>query len=198
MKNKIDLESTRSEFGGVKGLFEVLLRRFKFFMHIATMVPVYFLACLVLGVCLIPGITLFRWVSEMTLHQAFLIQNMAYGFTFAIGFFMYGLSMIFVAPALNFVIVRRLKEWRGSYYSAESLKWFVHNGLTYLVRFTFLEFVTPSPLVILFSANDILLRTYKDYEADGYIAKPFDITDFGNMINDYFKKRATVYTSVIA
>ncbi len=55
-----------------------------------------------------------------------------------------------------------------------------------------------SPLVILFSANDILLRTYKDYEADGYIAKPFDITDFGNMINDYFKKRATIYTSVIA
>ncbi len=150
MNKKIDLDTTRSEFGGIKGLFEVLLRRFKVIMHIATMIPVYFLACLVLGACLIPGISLYRAISELTAGQATLIQNAAYGLTFAIGFFMYGVSMIFMAPALNFVLVRRLKEWRGPYYSAESLKWFIHNGLTYLVRFTFLEFVTPSPLGILF------------------------------------------------
>ena len=150
MSKKIDLDTTGSEHGGVKWLFEVLLRRFKVVMHIATMIPVYFFACLVLGACLVPGISLFRAVSDYTSTNGMLVQNMAYGLTFAIGFFLYGVSLLFLAPLLNFLIVGRLKEWRGPYYSAESLKWFLHNGLTYLARFTFLEFVTPSPLGLLF------------------------------------------------
>lgn len=150
MNKKIDLEATHSEHGGIKGLFERLLRRFKVVMHIATMIPVYFFACVVLGACMVPGISVFRAVSELTVNQPFLIQNLAYGLSCAIGFFLYGISLVFLAPALNFLIVGKLKEWRGPYYSAESLKWFLHNGLTYLARFTFLEFITPSPLGILF------------------------------------------------
>lgn len=150
MSKKIDLDSKGTEHGGIKGLFEVLLRRFKVIMHIATMIPVYFFACLVLGVCLVPGISLFRAVAELTINQHVIVQNVAYGFAFATGFFLYGVSLLFLAPALNLIIVGRLKEWRGPYYSAESLKWFLHNGLTYLARFTFLEFVTPSPLSLLF------------------------------------------------
>ncbi|MEO7802696.1 MAG: response regulator [Ginsengibacter sp.] len=45
-----------------------------------------------------------------------------------------------------------------------------------------------SPLVILFSANAHLLQTYQDYEADGFIAKPFDIKDFSNKISNYLFK----------
>lgn len=150
MSKKIDLDTTRSDHGGIKWLFEVLLRRFKVVMHIATMIPVYFLACLLLGACLVPGITLFRAVADYTSNQGVVIQNLAYGLSFAIGYFLYGVSLLFLAPALNFLIVGRLKEWRGPYYSFESLKWFIHNGLTYIARYTFLEFVTPSPLGILF------------------------------------------------
>lgn len=150
MKQKIDLESTHSNHGGIKGLFERLLRRFKVAMHVATMIPVYLFACVVLGVCMVPGISVFRVVSELTLSQPAWIQNTAYGLSFAIGFFLYGISLVFLAPAINSLIIGRLKEWRGPYYSAESLKWFLHNGLTYLARYTFLEFITPSPLGILF------------------------------------------------
>ncbi len=45
-----------------------------------------------------------------------------------------------------------------------------------------------APLVILFSANENLLQTYLDYDADGYIAKPFDIKDFSNKIINYLSK----------
>lgn len=44
------------------------------------------------------------------------------------------------------------------------------------------------PHVILFSANGKLLETYSDYDADGYIAKPFDIKDFSNKIINYLSK----------
>lgn len=150
MTKKIDLDTTRSDHGGIKWLFEVLLRRFKIVMHISTMIPVYFLACLLLGASLVPAISLFRAVSELTVNQGFMVQNMAYGLSLAIGYFLYGISLLFLAPGLNLLLVGKLSEWRGPYYSAESLKWFLHNGLTYMVRFTFLEFVTPSPLGILF------------------------------------------------
>lgn len=150
MGEKIDLNTTDSKHSGVKGLFEILLRRFTVVMHILTMVPVYFFACAVLGFCLIPGISLFRYVSDLTATSTLWIQNSAYGLAFACGFFLFGITLVFTAPALNFLIGGRLQAWRGPYYSFESLRWFLHNGLTYLARYTFLEFITPSPLAILF------------------------------------------------
>lgn len=107
-------------------------------------------ACIILGVCLVPAVSVFRWFQELGADQSLIVQNVFFAFSLAAGFFLYGFSLIFVAPAVNIMIGGRLKEWRGPYYSFESLRWFLHNGLTYLARFTFLEFVTPSPLGILF------------------------------------------------
>lgn len=150
MNKKMDLDTTESQHGGLKGIFEKLLRRFKTLMHLGTMIPVYLFACTILGSCLIPGIAFFRWTSSQLAEQPVWVQNFGYGFSLAAAFFLYGTSLIFLAPAVNFLIRGNLKPWRGPYYSAESFKWFLHNGLTYLARFTFLEFVTPSPLGLLF------------------------------------------------
>lgn len=147
---KIDLETTHSEHRGLKGLFETTLRRFKVATHLLTMFPVYGLACLVLGLSLTPSIALFRSLSDLVSQQNSVIQNLTYGVGIAAGFFLYGTTLIFLAPLVNNLFRAKLKPWRGPYHSAESLKWFIHNGLTYLARFTFLEFVTPSPLSLLF------------------------------------------------
>ncbi|NUM59501.1 MAG: hypothetical protein HUU56_12760 [Bdellovibrionaceae bacterium] len=147
---KIDLDSTTSKHKGVKGFFEIILRKFKTLMHSLLMIPIYIFAASSIGFSLIPGITLFRWVESFLTNESLLLQNFYYGMSLAIGYFLYGVSMLFIIPVYNFVVRGYLKEWRGPYYSVESIKWFLHNGLTYLVRFTFLEFVTPSPLNILF------------------------------------------------
>jgi acetyltransferase-like isoleucine patch superfamily enzyme len=44
----------------------------------------------------------------------------------------------------------RVKPFRGPYYSLTSVPWYIHNAYTYVVRYTFLEFVTPTPLNVLF------------------------------------------------
>ena len=44
----------------------------------------------------------------------------------------------------------RVKPFRGGYFSLQSVPWYIHNALTYIVRYTFLEFVTPTPLNTLF------------------------------------------------
>ena len=150
MREKIDLDSTSSELKGFKGVFEKLLRRFNVVMQLLTMLPVYFFACLVLGLSLAPAVTFFRYFQEQSLSYPWYLQNLSLAVSLACGYFIYGTTLIFVSPLVNKIIVGRLREWRGNYYSAESLKWFFHNGLTYLARYTFLEFITPSPLAILF------------------------------------------------
>ena len=150
MDRKMDLDTTDSQHRGLKGFFEKILRRFKVLMHLLIMLPIYMIAGLVLGTCLIPGISLVRFFASLTAEQSAFVQNMGYAFSIAFGYFIYGFCMIFITPLVNFIFRAKLAAWRGPYYSVESLKWFIHNGLTYLVRFTFLEFVTPSPFNILF------------------------------------------------
>ena len=150
MKTRIDLDTTESSHKGIQGLFEKLLRKFKSFTHMALMFPVYIVAISTLGVCLVPGVSLFRFASELTAAKPALIQNLAYGLSIAFGYLAYGVCLIFVVPAINFAIRGKLKPWRGPYYSNEAVHWMLHNFLTYMVRFTFLECVTPSPLSVLF------------------------------------------------
>ena len=150
MNKRMDLDTTKSEHTGFTGIFERILRRFKTLAHLGSMIPVYFAACLLLGTCLWPGISLFRFVSARVESFPWWIQNFSYALSISLGYFSYGFSLILLAPLINWGMGSRIKAWRGPYYSAESFKWFLHNGLTYLVRFTFLEFVTPSPMSLLF------------------------------------------------
>ena len=78
------------------------------------------------------------------------LHYMALGFGMALGFLAYGFTLIFVVPLVNFLMPFRVKAFRGPWYSLPAIPWYVHNALTYMVRYTFLEFLTPSPLNILF------------------------------------------------
>lgn len=146
----MDLDTTASQHKGLIGLTERLLRKFKILMHLLIMIPVYGLGLMTLGLCMVPGISLFRYMAEMTATQPVWIQNFGYGLSIAAGYVAYGACLVFAAPFLNFVLRTKLQAWRGPYYSAEAIRWFLHNYFTYMVRYTFLELVTPSPLSILF------------------------------------------------
>lgn len=147
MAKRIDVETLSTKHTGIKGLFEIAFRRFKVATHIFMMVPVYLFACVVLSVCLFPSVTTFRTLNQMVESHSFWIQNLMIGFSLALGFFIYGVTLLMVCPTLNFLMRCNLTPWRGPYYSAEAFKWFMHNAFTYLPRFTFLEFITPSPLL---------------------------------------------------
>lgn len=147
---KINLDEKDSTHTGLKGLFEVSLRRFKSFTQILTMLPLYILGCLILGLCIAPAIHVYLFLTHRLASSLYLVNLFVMGSSLAAAFFTYGFTLIFVAPLMNILLQCKLKPWRGSYYSAETLKWFVHNALTYLARFTFLDFVTPTPVSNLF------------------------------------------------
>lgn len=149
-KELIDVHATTSERKGLGGLFEGFVRKFRTAGVCFVLVPIAFLWVFCMGVSLTPGITLFTHVNELTKDAHFLIRNCCLGFSIAATFFSYGLTLIFVVPAVNKLLPLKLKPHRASWYSLSVVPWYYHNALTYLVRYTFLDFITPSPLNKLF------------------------------------------------
>jgi acetyltransferase-like isoleucine patch superfamily enzyme len=144
------LDPKSSARGGLGGLLETMLRRFKNAVHFILIMPIYVFGCSMLGLAIAPGVMVFQLVSGWGAGTPYVIQCFLYGFAIALGYFTYGFSMIFVVPLINLVLGLKLKPWRGPYYSLEAIRWYVHNGATYLLRYTFLEFATPTPFSHLF------------------------------------------------
>jgi serine acetyltransferase len=135
---------------GILGLFETILRRFKTFVHILLIIPLYFLASGILGISLIPGIILIRWTIIFVKESNIFINAFALGTSVVASFFICGFAAMVVLPIFNRIFVGSLKEWKGPYYSLEAIKWYIHNGILYMLRYSFLEFVTPSPFSLWF------------------------------------------------
>lgn len=139
-----------SERGGVGGFAETILRRFKNLTHFVLIMPIYGLGCAIVGAAAAPGILMFETISSLGVGQAAWLKYFLTGTGAAAGYFTYGFTLIFLSPLVNFLLRTRLKPWRGPYYSLEAIRWYIHNGATYLVRFTFLEFITPTPFNLMF------------------------------------------------
>lgn len=135
---------------GLAGYVESLLRKFKTFVHILLIVPLYILASGILGISVVPGILLIRWVYHFAKEWQFLLNAFALGTAIIASFFICGFTAMIVLPFFNKIFVGRLKEWKGPYYSLEAIKWYTHNGILYMLRYSFLEFVTPSPFGLWF------------------------------------------------
>lgn len=149
-KTQIDVDATTSDRGGILGLLETALRRFRMISYLVAMIPLYLLGLLAMAVSATPGVILFSYLYDLSLSLPIYLYYFIVACGLITGYFAYGISLIFVVPFFNFLMPFRLKPFRGSYYSLQSVPWFFHNSLTYIVRYTFLEFITPTPLNMLF------------------------------------------------
>jgi len=146
----IDVHSTTSSLPGLIGFIEATLRKFRIVAYILALIPIYLLASLCAGISLVPSIFLVKYLWIHTQGWPEVFHFAAVGIGIFAGFLLYGFTLIFVVPFVNFILPFRVKPWRGSYFSLHAIPWFVHNALTYLVRYTFLEFITPTPFNLLF------------------------------------------------
>lgn len=147
---KADINSSKSDRKGISGFLENLLRKTQDAAHLALMVPLYFLGSCLLGLAIVPGIYLFNWTQTAIDSQTEFLKFFWTGSSLAASYFLYGFTLVALAPLLNLLAGARVKAWRGPYYSLPAIRWYIHNGITYLVRYSFLEFITPTPLNLLF------------------------------------------------
>jgi len=146
----VDIHTTKSRKKGLAGLFEGFVRTFRNFGFALILLPITLIALLCMGVSAVPGMYLYHIVDKATDGYPLFLMLVCKGLSLSAGYFLYGITLIFLVPLVNKILPLRLRPWRGNWYSLQTIPWYYHNALTYIVRFTFLDFVTPGPLNILF------------------------------------------------
>lgn len=148
--DKLDINSSTSSKKGIMAFVENMFRRFQSLGFILFLIPIIcvFIACI--GAALTPGVMLFQWASNHIHDYPFVLKAFCYGLCGGGAFIGFILTLIFVVPIANLPCLPFVKAYRGAWFSLESVPWYYHNALTYLVRYTVLDFLTPSPLNILF------------------------------------------------
>jgi hypothetical protein len=149
-KESTDINSMKSTKKGGWGAFENLFRKFQNLGYVLFLFPIAMIYVFCIACSLTPGLWLLQWVSEQVAAESILYKSFAYGMSLGIGFVGFIIVLIFIVPLCNLPFLPFVKKYRGAWFSIESLPWFYHNALTYLVRYTILDFITPSPLNILF------------------------------------------------
>jgi hypothetical protein len=121
-KVREDLDAATTDRKGVGGVLEFLIRKFRVASFIIALIPLYLVSTFSMAVSIAPGILFFNFMSDISSSWPPFWHYIALGCGVAFGYFFYGATV----------------------------PWYFHNALTYLVRYTFLEFVTPTPLNTLF------------------------------------------------
>jgi hypothetical protein len=142
--------TNKSDIPGLRGYFETFLRRFRTLSFALLLSPLALVCCTCLGLAAAPALAWFNFVNEGTAHWPVIFHYAAGGFALSSAYLIYGICLIFVVPAVNFLMPFKPKPFRGPWFSLGAIPWYIHNGLTYIVRYSFLEFLTPSPLNVLF------------------------------------------------
>jgi len=145
-----DINSRKSTKTGFVALIENVFRKFQTFGFVLFLVPIILACVLCLAIALTPGMMLYQATSTYVVNMHFILKSFLFALSLAFGFLAFIISILFVVPLFNLPVLPFVKPNRGAWFSIESLPWYYHNALTYLVRYTILDLITPSPLNVLF------------------------------------------------
>ena len=132
------------------GAVDRFVRRFNNVSYALAVLVLYLVGASALGVALTPAAWLVRMYGPPLWSAGGVLPLLELSVLLAISVFVWGFALLVVVPVYNFLLPTRLHEFRGHYFTAAAVPWYLHNGLFYLVRFTFLPFVTLTPFAILF------------------------------------------------
>jgi hypothetical protein len=150
VSKRIDVHSTKSDLLGFAGFIESTLRSFKSVAFALSMLPITILCIITMGLAIAPCYFLISSVYSSLSESGYFLQGVGTSLAIGMGYFLYGISLIFIVPFFNKIFFLNLKPWRGNWYSLQSIPWYYHNALVQLVRYTFLDIVTPTPINVLF------------------------------------------------
>jgi hypothetical protein len=149
-KKTIDVWGNKSQLRGFAGWLESFFKTFRTLGFIGALIPISAIYIICWTLAIYPGVMLFHQFYEWTEHSPFFVKTLAQAFALALGYVCYGFSLLFLAPLFNKLMPWKVRPQRASWFSFSVLPWYYHNALTYIVRYTFLDFLTPSPLNKLF------------------------------------------------
>ena len=107
----------------------------------------YLLGTIFFGIALIPAVALVIKVWNITKSFNPLLHYMALGLSIACGYFLFGITLIFLAGFTRMIFRLRLKEGTYPIFSIGALKWAFISSLYLMINFTFIDFILLTPFV---------------------------------------------------
>lgn len=151
MKHTVEtINDQKSHKAGAVGVVETVLRRFKNFAFLGALFPIALLYVICLSVAFSPGAFIFSQAVEMIAGANLFVKCLILAVASALSFIGFIIGLVLIVPLVNWPLIRLVKPFRGAWFSLESIPWFYHNALFYLVRYTVLNLITPSPISIFF------------------------------------------------
>ena len=132
------------------GAIDCFIRRFETPAHLLAVGALYLLAATAIGLALAPALWFFAHWQDWCQSLPPWLRWPALGTGLGLGFFIAGFALLLVVPVYNLLLPTRVKPFKGGYFSIASVPWCLHNGLFYLVRYSFLPFVTLTPFGLWF------------------------------------------------
>jgi acetyltransferase-like isoleucine patch superfamily enzyme len=129
-----------------RGAVDRFIRRFSQLSLVLVVLALHALMAVAAGLALAPALWFVDAWSEWTSGVAGWLHWPALGLGYALAFFVFGFALLCIVPVCNWLLPTRAKPFKGGYFSVAAVPWLLHNGLFYLVRFTFLPFVTLTPM----------------------------------------------------
>jgi len=105
----------------------------------------YFMGSIFFGAAMVPGLALLSKVWSATLSTDFIPRLFCLGFTLALGYFLFGLTLILLVGIFRTVFQIRLKEGIHEMLSFEAMKWAFIGSLYLMIHYTFIDFVLLTP-----------------------------------------------------
>ncbi len=133
-----------------RSLLDRFIRRFQFVSYMTAVLALYAIAASAMGLALAPALWFLDHAALWAAALPGILAWIGIGFSVALAFFITGFSLLVVVPIYNYLLPTRVERFKGAYYTIAALPWFIHNALFYLVRFTFLPFVTLTPFGLWF------------------------------------------------
>ena len=105
----------------------------------------YALSILFFGIALMPGLALTFKVWESTQHSPLWQKTMCLGFALSAGFFLFGITLVFLVGSFRMLTQLKLKEGEYRMHEPEALKWSFLSCLYSMIRYTFIDFILLTP-----------------------------------------------------
>jgi acetyltransferase-like isoleucine patch superfamily enzyme len=132
------------------GLVDRFIRRFNRTTHVLAILALYLLVAFVVGCALAPAIAFVAAVWPVAAAWPSPWRWLGFGTALGVALFIAGFALLVLVPLFNRVLPTRVREFHGSYFTIAAVPWYLHNGLFYLVRYTFLPYVCLTPFGLWF------------------------------------------------
>ncbi len=127
-----------------------LLRRIAWPAFAVATAAIFAVAALAYGLAAAPALACLWWAGRSAAGLPGLLAWLVVGLGAGVALFVFGFALLVVVPVLNFLLPTRVRPFRGGYYTFRAVPWALHNALLYVVRYTFLPFVTLTPFGVWF------------------------------------------------